>query len=114
MAPELILALPGPPIQVIVLERVDQDLRLVQPGGVGGRIAGPPPAVAPGEVPLRSARCMARSPSGSGRRLEFPVVRAKSSIQAGSARRRSSPREGQLLNPLCTTRNTSMFTVRAG
>src|SRR5512147_685889 len=62
MAPELLLAPPGRPLQVIVLERVDQDLPLVQPGGIGGRIAWPPPAVALGEVPLRTARCMARSP----------------------------------------------------
>ena len=63
MAPELLLAPPGRPLQVIVLERVDQDLPLVQPGGIGGRIARSPPAVALGEVPLRTARYMARSPS---------------------------------------------------
>src|SRR5512147_190990 len=61
MTPELLLAPPGRPLQVIVLERVDQDLPLVQPGGVGGRIARSPPAVALGEVPLRTARYMARS-----------------------------------------------------
>src|SRR5512147_1060561 len=62
MGLELFLAPPRSPLQVIVLERVDQDLPLVQPRGVGGRIAGPPPAVALGEVPLRIARYMARSP----------------------------------------------------
>src|SRR5512135_1414648 len=63
MALELLLAPPGRPLQVIVLERVDQDLPLVQPGGgIGGRIARSPPAAALGEVPLRTARCMARSP----------------------------------------------------
>src|SRR3954468_2688938 len=62
MAPELLLAPPGRPLQVIVLERVDQDLPLVQPGGVGGRIAGSPPTSALGEVPLRTAPRKARSP----------------------------------------------------
>src|SRR5436190_3590327 len=62
IALELLLAPPGRSLQVIVLERVDQDLPLVQPRGIGGRIARSPPAVALGEVLLRTARYMARSP----------------------------------------------------
>src|SRR5438105_264124 len=55
---ELLPALPRRPCQVVVLERVDEDLRLVQPRGVGGGISGPPPAPAPGEITARAARDM--------------------------------------------------------
>src|SRR6202521_6277913 len=37
---------PGRALQVMVLERADQQLCLVQPGGVGRREAGPPPGPA--------------------------------------------------------------------
>src|SRR2546428_335610 len=47
---ELLLALPGRPFQIIVFERMDEDFRLVQPRRIGGRIAGPPPAPASGEI----------------------------------------------------------------
>ena len=53
MGLELLLVLPGRPFQVIVLEGVDEDFRLVQPGGIGRRIPRPPPALTLGEVPLR-------------------------------------------------------------
>src|SRR5512135_1191694 len=80
MVLELLLAPPRPSLQVIVLERVDQDLALVQPRGVGGRIAGPPPAVALGEVPRRIARYRARSPVlDEEDASEFLMVLAKES-----------------------------------
>src|SRR5450756_2613579 len=41
---EFLPTLPGRPFQVIVFEGVDQDFRLVQPGCIGGRIPGSPPA----------------------------------------------------------------------
>src|SRR6266566_4733900 len=52
MGPELLFGLPRGPLQGIVLERVDEDFRLVQPRGVGRRIARLPPPVTLGEVPL--------------------------------------------------------------
>src|SRR3954471_16138758 len=47
---ELLLTLPGRPFQVIVLERMDENLRLVQPRRIGGRIPGSPPAPTPSEI----------------------------------------------------------------
>src|SRR5512135_2163337 len=52
---ELLLILPGRPFQVIVLERMDEDFRLVQPRRIGGRIPGPPPALTPSEILSRVA-----------------------------------------------------------
>src|SRR5687768_13612308 len=49
---ELLPAVPRPPFEVAAAERPDQQLRLVQPRGVGGREAGPPPAAAVVEVAL--------------------------------------------------------------
>src|SRR6202521_3671405 len=46
MRDELLPTAPGRSLQVMVLERSDQQLCLVQPGGVGRREAGPPPAPA--------------------------------------------------------------------
>ena len=61
MRPELVLTLPGRSFQVVVLERMDEDLRLVQPGSIGRRIPGSPPALAPGEILSRVACDVARS-----------------------------------------------------
>src|SRR3954447_6223368 len=52
---ELLLTRPGRPFQVIVLERMDEDFRLVQPRRVGGRIPGSPPALIPSEIRSRVA-----------------------------------------------------------
>src|SRR5208337_4566236 len=46
MRDELLPTAPRRSLQVMVLERSDQQLCLVQPGGVGRREAGPPPAPA--------------------------------------------------------------------
>src|SRR5262245_3459764 len=54
MGLELLLALPRRPLQVIVLERVDEDFRLVQPRGVGRRIPRSPPAPTFGEIASRA------------------------------------------------------------
>src|SRR5687768_3187809 len=61
MRPELVLTLPGRSFQVVVLERVDEDLRRVQPGSIGRRIPGSPPALAPSEILSRVACDVARS-----------------------------------------------------
>src|SRR3954447_235890 len=53
---ELLLTRPGRPLQVIVLERMDKDLRLVQPRRIGGRIPRSPPALTLSEVPSRATR----------------------------------------------------------
>src|SRR5262249_59984509 len=50
MGLELLLALPGRPLQVIGLECVDKDFCLVQPRGVGRRIPRFPPALTFGEI----------------------------------------------------------------
>ena len=63
MGLELLLALPGCPFQVIVLERVDEDFRLVQPRGVGGRMPRSPPALTPSEILSRAACYVTRPPS---------------------------------------------------
>jgi hypothetical protein len=55
MSLELLLTLPGRPFQVIVLERMDEDFRLVQPRRIGGRIPGSPPALTPIEILARVA-----------------------------------------------------------
>lgn len=47
---ELLLAFPGCPFQVIVLERMNEDFRLVQPRRIGGRIPRLPPPAVFGEV----------------------------------------------------------------
>src|SRR3954447_13029029 len=52
---KLLLTRPGRPFQVIVLERMDEDLRLVQPRRIGGRIPGPPPAPTLREILSRVA-----------------------------------------------------------
>jgi len=44
MGLKLYLALPRRPFQVIMLERMDEDFRLVQPRGIGGRVPRFPPA----------------------------------------------------------------------
>src|SRR6476661_3392418 len=60
MGLELFLALPRRPFQVVVLERMDEDFCLVQPGGVGGRIPRLPPAIAFGEIASRTGCYVAR------------------------------------------------------
>src|SRR5437762_11704799 len=60
MGLELLLALPRRPLQVIMLERMDEDFRLVQPRRIGGRIPRFPPGLTPGKVPLRAAGYVAR------------------------------------------------------
>src|SRR4051812_9157416 len=52
---ELLLTLPGHPFQVIMLERMDENFRLVQPRRIGGRIPGSPPALTPGKILSRVA-----------------------------------------------------------
>src|SRR4051812_42460385 len=52
---ELLPTLPRSPFQVIVLKRVDEDFRLVQPRRIGGRIPRSPPALTPGEISSRAA-----------------------------------------------------------
>src|SRR5271165_3164747 len=52
MGLELLLAPPRRPFQVIVLEGVDEDFRLVQPRGIGRRIPRPPPTTTVGEIAL--------------------------------------------------------------
>src|SRR5882757_1789003 len=59
---EFLLTLPGRPLQVIVLEHVNEDFRLVQPRCIGRRIPGSPPALAPGEI-LSRAACYVTCPS---------------------------------------------------
>src|SRR5438067_3946879 len=54
MGLELLLALPRRPFQVIVLERMDQDFRLIQPRRIGGRVPRSPPVLTPGKVRLRT------------------------------------------------------------
>src|SRR6476646_10875783 len=54
MGLELLLALPGCPFQVIVLERMDEDFGLVQPRGVGGRIPRLPPTATVGIMTSRA------------------------------------------------------------
>src|SRR5262245_50771176 len=58
---ELVLTLPGLSFQVVVLERMDEDLRLVQPGSIGGRIPGSPPALIAREILSRVACNVTRS-----------------------------------------------------
>src|ERR1700737_1516837 len=60
MGLELVLALPGRPFQVVVLERMDEDFGLVQPRGIGRRIPRLPPTLTTGEVRLRVARYVTR------------------------------------------------------
>ncbi len=60
MGPELLLRLPRGTFQVIVLERMNEDFRLIQPRRVGGRVTRLPPAVASGKVCLRRRRYVAR------------------------------------------------------
>src|SRR6266567_1489293 len=62
MGLELFLALPRSPFQVIMLERMDEDFRLVQPGGVGWRIPRSPPATTFGEIASRAA-CYVTGPA---------------------------------------------------
>ena len=52
---ELFLTLPGCPFQVIMLERMNEDFSLVQPRGVGWRVAGFPPPLVLSKIPLRFA-----------------------------------------------------------
>src|SRR6516162_9840708 len=52
---ELLLALPGRPLQEIMLKCMDEDLRLIQPRRIGGRIPRFPPTLTLGKVPLRTA-----------------------------------------------------------
>src|SRR5919201_5674667 len=56
MRDELLSTAPRGPLQVVVLERPDQQLRLVQPRGVRRREAGPPPTPAARPVRRRLAR----------------------------------------------------------
>src|SRR3954454_14942632 len=58
---ELSPVLPGRPFQVIVLEGVDEDFRLVQPRGIGRRIPGSPPTTTVGEI----ASCAGRYVTGA-------------------------------------------------
>ena len=90
---EFLLTLPRRTFQVIVLERMDEDLRLVQPRGIGGCIARLPPALALGEVPLRASRlCDSTRHPGSRRRRATPCgAGERVPIQEGSAHGRSSP-----------------------
>src|SRR2546426_4141343 len=60
MGLELLRTLPGLPFQVIMLERMDKDFRLVQPRRIGGRVPRFPPGLPPGKVPLRAAGYVAR------------------------------------------------------
>src|SRR5258708_4229611 len=60
MGLELLLILPGRTLQVIMRERMDEDFRLVQPGGVGRRVPRSPPATTVGEVPPGITRNVAR------------------------------------------------------
>src|SRR4051794_31936489 len=53
MGSELLLGLPRGTLQVIVLERVDENFRLVQPRRIGRRIPRLPPPVTLGKVPSR-------------------------------------------------------------
>src|SRR6516162_7655121 len=62
MGLELFLALPGRPLQVIVLEGMDEDFRLVQPRRIGGRIPSSPPALTLGEI-LSRAACNVAGPA---------------------------------------------------
>ncbi len=57
---EFLLILPGRPLQVIVLERMNEDFCLVQPRGIGRRKARLPPALAASEVPPRVTRYVTR------------------------------------------------------
>ena len=110
---ELLLALPGRPFQVIVLERMDEDFRLVQPGGIGGRIPGFPPALTLSEIRSRAGwLCDSARRLGSGRRRVTPCAAGETApAQGDSARRRCVARNANSISPLCTTRNTSMLTV---
>src|SRR4051794_34662830 len=60
MGSELILALPRRPFQVIVLEGMDEDFRLVQPRGIGRGIPRLPPTLTTGEVRPCVARYVTR------------------------------------------------------
>src|ERR1035438_10901338 len=61
MGLEFFLALPGRPFQVIMLELMDEDFRLVQPRRIGRRIPRSPPPAAFGEVPFGGGRYVTRS-----------------------------------------------------
>src|SRR5690242_7299722 len=53
---ELLPAAPGDPLQVVIPDRPDQQLRLVQPRRMGRREAGSPPSLAPRPVRRRVPR----------------------------------------------------------
>src|SRR5258708_5227025 len=59
MLSELLPADPRSPLQVVVAERPHQQLRLVQPRGMGRREAGPPPIPATRPIRRRVARRVA-------------------------------------------------------
>src|SRR5262245_35974562 len=63
MFAELLPVAPGRAPQVAPPEGADEQLRLVQPGGVGGRRPGPPPGALSGEVVLRRLGGVAGAPS---------------------------------------------------
>src|SRR5208337_1007353 len=58
MGSELLLALPRGPLQIIVLERMDEDFRLIQPRGVRWRIARLPPPLTPGKGSRSPVLCI--------------------------------------------------------
>src|SRR5262245_10157337 len=60
MGLELFPALPRRPFQVIMLKRMDEDLRLVQPRRIGRRIPRFPPATGFGEIASRAGGYVAR------------------------------------------------------
>src|SRR5438105_7991299 len=60
MGLELLLALPRRSFQVIMLERMDEDFRLVQPRRIRRCIPRPPPPLTPGNVLPRAACYVAR------------------------------------------------------
>src|SRR5260370_1926201 len=60
MGLELFLAFPRRSFQVIVLERMDEDFRLVQPRRIRRCIPRPPPLLTPGKVLPRTACYVAR------------------------------------------------------
>ena len=52
---EFFLVLPRRTFQIVVFERMDEDFRLVQPRGIGGRIPRSPPALTVGEIASRAS-----------------------------------------------------------
>jgi hypothetical protein len=75
---ELLLASPGRPPQVVVFESGEEDLRRIQPRGVGGRATGPPPTTTSGEVSLGvTGRVAGSSVRDEEHAPERPVVLAE-------------------------------------